>query len=78
MNFHFITDNQMAVLTTPFNQPLPKLRIDDLRPSYVTIDKEELKDNSHMSEQQMMSYIVSVRKKLTLGGKVYLEVANYS
>lgn len=78
MNFHFIADKQMAVLTTPFNQPLPKLRIEDLRPSYVTIDAEELKDNEHMTAQQMISYIDSVRKKLTFGGKVYLEVANYS
>ena len=81
MNFHFIADTQMAVISTPFNQPLPKLRLgdnNDLRPSYVTIDKEELEDNSHMTEQQMVSYLDTVRRKLTFGGKVYLEVANYS
>lgn len=78
MNFHFITDTQMLVTAVPFGTDLPKLRVEDMRPHYVTIDAHELeKAHEAMTDQQMISYLTMIKKKLTFGGKVYLEVANY-
>ena len=82
MNFHFITDSQMVVTAVPFGTDLPKLRVEDgdasLRPHYVHIDKEEVETaHTKMTEQQFVSYLKMIKKKLTFGGKVYLEVANY-
>ena len=78
MNFHFITDTQMLVTAVPFGTDLPKLRVEDMRPHYVTIDAHELEEaHKKMSEQQLVSYLQMIKRKLTFGGKVYLEVANY-
>lgn len=82
MNFHFITDSQMVVTHVPFGTDLPKLRVEDgdssLSPHYVTMDKNELEEaHAAMTEAQLVSYLKMIKNKLTFGGKVYLEVANY-
>jgi len=76
--FHFVTEQNMLVISVPFGDELPKLRVDEVRPSYVTIDKDEIEKNyNNLSDAQMVSYLKMIKNKLDFGGKVFIEVANY-
>ena len=82
MIFHFIIEqkegSQMCVVHVPYGTELPKLRVEDKRPSYVTIDKEEIESVfDNMSEAQTVSYLKMIKNKLDFGGRVFIEVANY-
>ena len=78
MILHYIDNaaNTMEVTKIKFGQSLLPI-INNIRPNYIVIDKGEF-EQSQMTEKQVILYFERLRKTLAVGGKIYLEVANYA
>jgi len=77
MKFHYIVDNKMVVSEIVFGKSLAILNGTREKAQYVTIDAKELEE-ANMGERPLIDYVNAIRRKILVGGKVYLEIANYS
>lgn len=77
MKIHFISDNNMQVSDITFGASLKGLFVGNQRPNYITIGAAEF-EATIMNEKQLLLYLNQLKKSLTFGGTIYLEIANFS
>lgn len=66
----------MSITQIKFGSSIKGLFIGLDRPHYITIDKAEFESFTG-TEKQMLLYIESLKKSLSLGGKLYMEITPY-
>lgn len=76
MNIHFISEKNMSITQMNFGSSIKGLFLGLKRPRYITIDKKEF-ESFIGTEKQMILYIESLKKSLSLGGKLYMEITPY-